>query len=92
MGITEKPIKARFTAKSHSSLGSVTKPSKMKPTAQRAVELIMSLNFCVLSKTMPRTKDPVTPKKIKTPPKTAFYAPPYPKGPVIAATTAPRLV
>ena len=72
IGITEKPIKARLIAKSHSLLGSVTRPRRIQPTAHREIVLIMSLNFCVLSRTIPRTNDPATPKKMKTPPKRAF--------------------
>ena len=92
IGITENPMTARFKAKSHNELGSVTRPRRMQATAHRDIMLIMSLNFYVLSGTIPRTNEPATPKKMKIPPKRALSAPPYPNGPVIAATTAPRLV
>ena len=93
IGITLKPMKARLNENIHPiSRGKVTKPSKMKPTAHKAVQLINSLNFYDLSRTIPSTNDPATPKNIKTPPKTALSTPLYPNGAVMAATTAPRLV
>ena len=92
IGITENPINARFTVKNHLLVGREIRPIRINKIAEPDVRLIRSLNFAVLSRQTPSTKEPKTPKNMNTAPKMALSTPEYPKGQVTAATTAPREV
>ena len=76
MGMTVKPTKTRLIAKRVVLPdGSVKKDRAMNRIAPKDVPVIMSLYLEVLSKAMPRTKEPATPEKMKMPPKMAFSTP-----------------
>ena len=90
MGITEKPIKARFIVKTHLLKGRVNKPRRMRAIALAEVMTMRNLYFAVLSRKTPSTNEPKTPEKMKIAPNIALSEPVYPKGWVIEATTAPK--
>lgn len=70
MGITQKPIRARFTEnRATFSDYKVQKAKAIKPQAHVEITLRVSLYLAYLSSRIPKKKDPQTPKKMKVAPK-----------------------